>query len=364
MSTSNAGEQTQHHHVLPGEDGDSSWLARLNDFERQETRRQVKFKRDHWPRLQDGVWSKRPSETYPHILPEGHLKKGLFPVMADAVIDYCAQEAIAIHSEALNLRSSQVACFNVMFPLRLDLDLARRVLAPLLPGVQRVLSIDFEYTGNDGATLWLGEPAGGKRGQNRTSIDVAIKWDEGKQKILTLVEWKYTERGYGACGGATSVGNKDKIACTQLHLTSSEDRKRCYLTLSRQHRHYWDHMVEAGINLERLEKMRPGCPFRGPFYQLMRQFQLAAYLRRPDAGEKVDVVEVVSVAFRGNTSLLDPGPYAALGSTITEAWNSALHAGVPPLRHVAVEQIADAIKADGAANATELAGYLSERYGL
>jgi hypothetical protein len=97
-----------------------------------------------------------------------------YPAMAQALIDYCDQFKIAIHAEALNLKSSQVACFNVIFPLRLDLDLAARVLQPLLPDVDKVTAIEFEYTGDEGASKWLGEPAGGKRGQNRTSIDAAI----------------------------------------------------------------------------------------------------------------------------------------------------------------------------------------------
>jgi len=35
-------------HVLPGEaGGDTSWFQRLNDFEKQETLRQVAYKRRH-----------------------------------------------------------------------------------------------------------------------------------------------------------------------------------------------------------------------------------------------------------------------------------------------------------------------------
>lgn len=349
-------------HCLPGENGDSTWLARLNTFELQATLRQVAFKRQHWPGLADGVWSKRPSESYPHILPEGHLKDAFFPDIADAVLDYCSRNMVAIHSEALNLRSSQVACFNVMFPLKQDLALAHRALAPLLPGVQQVTCIEFEYTGNAGATLWLGEPPGGMRGQNRSSIDVAVWWTNGMHHILTLVEWKYTERSYGTCGGATSEHNDDKAACKELKAAADGRQKRCYLTQGKQHRRYWEHMEEAGIDLAALRRVA-GCPFRGAFYQMMRQYQLAAYLRRPEAQANADKVEVASVAFRGNTSLSDAGPYGCLGSSITEAWNASLR-GVPALRHVEVESVAAAIRAEASTSAAQLVGYLSERYGL
>jgi hypothetical protein len=112
---------------------------------------------------------------------------------------------------------------------------------------------------------------------------------------------------------------------------------------------------------------------------------------RHAARDTIGLASWALVAPRGNTALFAPGAYARLGATIVEAWNSGLcpapeseqrapgwaaahhslfadalrpshpASRVPPLRHVAVEHIADAIKAAGAA---ELVGYLGERYGL
>ena len=125
-------------HCLPGEySGDDSWFLRLNAFEQQETRRQVAFKRSRWPELNDGVWSKRANYQYPHILPEGHMAKALYYPVADQILKYIEDEDIALHTEALNLRSSQVCCFNVLFPLREDKELGRLVLAPLLASLQK-----------------------------------------------------------------------------------------------------------------------------------------------------------------------------------------------------------------------------------
>lgn len=347
-------------HSLPGETGDSTWLERLNEFERQETIRQVEFKRRHWPELSDGVWSKRPTYSYPHILPDGQLDKVFYPPIADDVISYCRDNDIAIHSEALNLRSSQVACFNVMFPLRSNSDLAKKALKPLLPGVKNIDCIEFEYTGDEKATEWLGEPAGGKRGQNRTSIDVAIWWEDSEKGMLTLVEWKYTERSYGTCGGFKSSGNKNKQRCLELDITLPSVAEECYLTQGKNTRLYWSRMQEAGINLASLTVV-DGCPFRGPFYQLLRQYLLAAFLRR---SETVDEVNVASVAFRGNRSLHQVTPHLKkLGDTVISAWNRGL-IGVPELRHIEVEDIVDAMKIDDSDAARSLVNYLNDRYGL
>lgn len=347
-------------HSLPGEGGDSAWFRRLNDFQQQETRRQVKFKRRRWPELPDGTWSKRPTYSYPHILPRGHLKKAFYRDIADDVQSYCDENDIALSTEARNLKSSQVACFNVMFPMRSNAQLAKTALRPLLPGVDNVSRMEFEYTGDEGATDWLGEPPGGKRGQNRTSIDVAIWWEDAEKSILTLVEWKYTEPSFGTCGGFQSRGNKNRQVCRKLRVTSPQAAKRCYLTQERNKRCYWRRMKEAGIDLTALARVK-GCPFRGPFYQLLRQYLLAAYLRQ---SKEADRVGVASVAFRGNHSLHRvPRHLRQLGDSVIAAWNSALQ-GVPELRHVDVEDIVAAMRADDSSAARSLVSYLNDRYGL
>lgn len=70
-----------------------------------------------------------------------------YPPIADAVLKYLLDEDIVLHTEALNLRSSQVSCLNVMFSLSRDLNLATKVLNLLLPGVKKIWSTQFEYTG-------------------------------------------------------------------------------------------------------------------------------------------------------------------------------------------------------------------------
>jgi hypothetical protein len=74
--------------------------------------------------------------------PKG-IKKSFYQPVAQQIIEYCYNEQIAFHTEILNLRSSQVCCFNVMFPLKKDLKLAAEVLQVMLPGVKEVKDIEF-----------------------------------------------------------------------------------------------------------------------------------------------------------------------------------------------------------------------------
>ena len=276
-------------------------------------------------------------------------------------MDYLDESDIAAHSEILNLRSSQAACLNLLFPLKLDLELAITVLAPLLPTVNRVANIEFEYTGPQPATTWLGDPPDGKRGQNRTSIDAAIWWeDSGSIWRLTFVEFKYTERQVRGCGRYTSSGNPDRQICRTLDVLTGNPEERCYEashSSSRTTRRYWEHLEEAGIKLDRLGKAT-GCPFRKPFNQVMRQFLLTAYHRKAEFGP--DQVDVTVLDFDGNDSLARvPKELSTLGPDIVSAWNDAL-GEVPHLRKINVSQLAEEIPR---AN-LDSKNYLSLRYGI
>lgn len=322
-------------HTLPGEGGDSRWFERLNKFEQAETRRQVLFKRKHFPGTEDGSWSKNPAHRYPHILPKGDFKRVFYQPIVQQVLEYCNNEQIAFHTEILNLRSSQVCCFNVMFPLKQDLKLAAEVLQVMLPGVKEVKEIQFKFTGDYGSAQWLGESTGAKRGQNRTSIDVAIRWADGEKNYWTLGEWKYTEHGFGACGGYQSKGNKDRRFCVELPATQYKtNHNGCYLHCKKS-RQYWQRLDEAGISFDALDGAK-NCPFRGPFYQLLRQYLLASYLRKSSS---IDEVFVAAIHFRGNKSLNRlPRYHKKLASDVIDLWNKML-VGVPKLQSIYVEDI-------------------------
>jgi hypothetical protein len=355
-------------HVLPGEEnGNTSWFYRQNDFERQEILRQVKFKRRHWPELGNGKLAKLPWHTYPHILPDGHRRKAYYEPIADEILNYLDEEKIAIHTETLNLKSSQAACLNFLFPFRLDLSLATRVFKFLLPGLKEVTGIDFEYTGPIEATQWLGEPLGGQRGQNRTSIDAAIFWeDEDSRHRVALVEWKYTERNFGVCSAFTNGSRAEREVCRSINVAEDHNpAQRCQLTNGKRHRsrRYWEHMKKAGISLKAFENLQ-GCPFQGPLYQLMRQFLLGSFMVIDNI---VDKFEIVSMGFAGNKALnkipkhLQPMVKQDTNSVV-DIWNSALMVD-NKLRHVNVEELMRQVDSVGLFDAN-WRSYITEWYGV
>ncbi len=359
---------TVRRHVLPGESGgDTAWFDRQNAFEQSEILRQVAYKRNHWPKLEDGRFSKRPDYAYPHILPSGHENLAFYGPLGDAVLQYMKDEDIALHTEALNLKSSQVACLNILFPLRQNLDLAVDVFGQFFPQLKSVSWVEFEYTGPDEATKWMGEPKAGKRGQNRTSIDASVKWidDDGKSHV-SLIEWKYTEHGFGQCSAFQSAEKDMKGRCRSLNVaTDPEPAKACLLTDGgdKRSRRYWEHMDNAGVSLNAFTGIS-GCPFQGPLYQLMRQFLLARYV--VESGE-ANYSDVVSIGFSGNSALPDvPVQLRPLqknkNQDIVEVWNSVLN-GVPEMHHITVEKLMEAFDGSRLTD-NDWRDYIRERYGV
>lgn len=352
-------------HVMPGDanadEKNVVWFSRQNPFEQEELRRLVAFKRDILGITEDGFSSKHPNYTYPHILPAESLNQAFYSPMADPIIQYLAKENIQQHTESLNLKSSQAACLNLLFPLRQNLRLATEVLRPFLDGLVDVTGIEFEYTGQDeaggdrGCTEWLGEPPNGKRGQNRTSIDAAIFWRNSQgQRCATLVEWKYTERSFGGCSAFNDGSAAEKARCR------GNNGRDCMLQEGGPYRSrlYWSRLEEAGIDVGRLSQIA-GCPFRGPFYQLMRQYLVARYML---VAKTVDRTEVVAVHFSRNEALKAvPPDLRQLGcKDVLEAWNSVLH-GVPPMRAIEAERLMAAYDASAGVDAG-WRGYVRQRY--
>jgi hypothetical protein len=356
------------HHVLPGEEnGDLSWFYRQNQFERREILRQVAFKRKHWPEAGNGKFAKLPQHTCPHIFPDDYSHYAYYEPIAGEINNYLESEDIAIHNETLNLKSSQVACLNFLFPFRLDLFLATKIFKSILPGLYKVNNIEFEYTGDLDVTKWLGEPLSGKRGQHRTSIDAALFWDDDNlRRHATLIEWKYTEPNFGVCSSFSKSNRKGKAICKSINVAKDDHpAQRCQLTNGRTHRsrRYWERMENAGISLRAFSKVE-GCPFRGPLYQLMRQFLLGVYLVE---NKIVDQFEIVAMHFAGNRALhriprhLQPMVQEDTESVI-DIWNKSLLVK-NKVRQITVEDFMKQVDKVGIIEAN-WREYIAERYGV
>lgn len=364
-------------HKMPEDTGteDTTWFTRQSVFEQKVIKQQVKYRRARWPGLPNGPFSKQPNHTYPHILPSA-VQLAFYDGFALEVLHHMKDQDIAIHTEALNLKSSKVACINFLYPLARDPELASRVLPCIIPNIKAVKRIEFEYTGQNEksrkhqpCTAWLNEPRSGKRGQNRTSIDAAIFWtDLADESHATLVEWKYTERNFGICSMYQKLKKeKRQHACDNLNVLDQPE-SACPLARPGRYcdRRYWQHMPASGISLAKLAVIR-GCPFQGPFYQLMRQFLVAQFVRQStDPEHSAHHVDVMALEFEGNEDLHEvPKEIAALaapGDTVIDVWNSALH-NVPPLRSATAEQL---MAGYDAATGIDPAWreYIRDRYGI
>ncbi|GDX83678.1 hypothetical protein LBMAG42_54890 [Deltaproteobacteria bacterium] len=346
--------------------GCADWFTRYTPFIQAETRRQIAYKRRMWPDVPDGAHAKYTNHTYPHILPDSDWRLNLFAPIAAQAEAYLRAENIEIHSEKANLRSSQFACLNVLFPLRLNLDAARAFLAPCLPGVRRVLSVEFEVTGNDDALAFMGDPPGGKRGANRTSIDAVVEWlndthDTPQTKPhCTFIEWKYTEEGFGSCGGYASKGNPNPRVCETLDPLKNPVAS-CYLASgasSRVRRNYWKHTPPTWLTAL---AGATGCPFRGPLYQLWRQRLLADHFASTG---RYSSVNLVAVHWSANASLADVPPAlrgaAQPKETVGQLWNRATGG----FTELPIEALLRAYDDAPTSQLSEWREYVRERYGV
>jgi hypothetical protein len=359
------------YHVLPGkkrnDSEDEGWFHRMNQFQRKETLKQVVFRDNNFPGISNGPYSKNPDHLYPHILPPGNESRVYYGDYDD-IKEYFDESGITFHTESLNLKSSQVCCINLLFPLKKDISKATAVFKLLFPNLQNISKIEFEYTGDDNEYRELGEPESGKRGQNRTSIDAAVFWkDKSNIEHISFIEWKYTEPGFGGCSAFNDTDKDEvKLKCLNQRVLESPE-EYCLVTTGSplRNRTYWKLMEKAGIDIN-LFTSKEGCPFRGPFYQLMRQYLLAYLVTKNKPEAKV---EVVSMAFENNASIHKIPRYlkdlAATQNTkdIITLWNSIIKPPSLPLGYITVEKFVKAVDDSGAYDES-WRNYIKERYGL
>ena len=302
-----------------------------------------------------GKWQ---GKEYRHILPRELWDLNLWePIRASARIHFLEQ-GISWHEQRHNLLSSQIQCVNVFYPLRDAQELLGSFLVNYVPRLMRVGRMHFEYIGDKN---YLKEPGG--RGSMRTSADVAVEWfDAANSRNLLLLEYKFTEREFGRCGGATSRGNRDKSRCRRASEIISAPGKMCYL-VEPKGRPYWDIALapDGPLNAGVLAS-ESHCPFRYDFYQLMRN-QFLAHQIESDPGSGFDSVTFGVVYHRDNEHLLRMGhPFGGERNPLT-AWRSLLR---EPKRFIwfTVQELLEAVDAKLPSRLAHWRAFLRARYEL
>jgi hypothetical protein len=174
-----------------------------------------------------------------------------------------------------NMLSSQALAFNLFAPLAAHLALGARVLAPMLPGLSRLCSVQIEHT-PDGAIF------GDQSARGGVDCDVLIEAEIGAQRVVLVVETKLVEPDFSACGfrrpGRAARGQR---VCPP-EVAVAEAPEACAYQHAKGYR-YWDRARALGT-LAPLPAV--GCPFGGPLWQLWVNHTLAhAEAERRGAGE-------------------------------------------------------------------------------
>ncbi|HKP57121.1 MAG TPA: hypothetical protein VJV78_10385 [Polyangiales bacterium] len=159
-----------------------------------------------------------------------------------------------------NMLASQALCFNLFAPLSQDLALAAEVLAPFVPGLVHVRSIELEYT----PAFDVFRDQVGLAG---VDCDVLIEFEAEPGVLGVLViETKFVEESFSACK------HRARGDCP-ADVRIQRDFSGCRYA-SKNEFAYWQRSAETGsLRLQLVEQ--PGCPFEGPLWQLWVNHTLA-----------------------------------------------------------------------------------------
>ncbi len=197
-----------------------------------------------------------------------------------------------------HLLSSQVACVNHLYPVRTRKDCCDAILKNIDSDISQALNVDngfieFEKTGKKP----LGKEKSIQRGANSTSIDaLMLGQNQNEEKILVLIEWKYTESYY-----PTSI------------LVSDSGTNR------------------LDVYKELLEN--PDCPiitndlqglFYEPYYQLMRQNLLGWTMTNRKEYGTVDWIHIHIIPNENKELREKITSPNLIGKTLEESWKNQL----------------------------------------
>jgi hypothetical protein len=167
-----------------------------------------------------------------------------------------------------NMLSSQAMAFNLFAPLAADLDLATAVLAPFVPGLGSVRSIELEHT--PAADVFRDQSKFGG-----VDCDVLVEFEaRDRSRGVLVVETKFVEPSFSHCGHRKPDA---RDPCPQ-DVVVGDDFQGCRYARKNKFL-YWQRSAET--KALRLPLARnAGCPFSGPLWQLWVNHTLAHVVAR------------------------------------------------------------------------------------
>ena len=298
-------------------------------FRKEMQEQQAKWRAKALPEIEErGKWR---GEPYDHILPQSEWTMGLYPEIQAAIPEYIAKCKIKPHTAKNSLVSSWVLGANLYFPFGQLLE-GKQVLADFLreavdSRIQAVTEVILEFEEEEprGTQSILGE-AGGSRGANQTSPDVAVRvqLDDGT-KGLVLVEVSFCEATFESCSAKEKALDllDARMKCSDLALVLADPSFCC-----EQHasvgRRYFDHLGKPLANASPAKGA--SCPAAANGYQLFRQQALAEGL----AASGVYGLVASCLAYHEGNSALD-GCLKGSGISHVSEWGT-LFAGRAPFK--------------------------------
>ena len=302
------------------------------------------------------------------VLSEAHQQKWKESPVYDKSLLGSIDNSVQLHNEINNVRSSAAACMNTIGNIAKNKKDLISFLGRFNIEIEDILSFptgasfDGEVYKDSGNVVfeWIGpkrsplHEVGGKRGQNRTSIDAFVLATIKGKVTQLLIEWKFTE----AYNGRTQLQKFAGIAGSErLRRYSS-----CLAKLRKNHDFPFRMDYEGGIGLYDLGYE--------PYYQLMRM-TLLAKLTTPfefDNGLRVEDYRIIHLSHSQNKRLstlsknhisYTPGLRQYAGESLHEVWNENILSEIEETKfYPGYWNEGIGIISDG-----KLREYLTERYG-
>jgi len=323
----------------------------MQNLREQMEERQIKYKEEVLAIEGMELWRGR---HYPHILPKRNWDLNLWEGIREEAERYFDENEIAWHMQRHNLLSSQIMCVNIFFPLRQHRGILEVWLSHYFSELERVTKLDFEYVGPKNYFNELGG-----RGQNRTSSDLAITWqDKEDRKNMLLLEFKFTEPDFGKC---SKQGNTNPKRCLSSKDIVSSHKTQCYR--SEVGRPYWDMVLSSDSPFKKESlTVESYCPFHYDFYQLMRN-QLLAHCIQSDSEEEFNRVDFGVIYHTDNEALTRMSRSFGGEYNPLKAWHKLLKN--PDTFHVfTVQEFLDDIEPNLRGDLENWRAYLKQRYDL
>ena len=302
------------------------------------------------------------------VLSERHQRRWKNHHIFDSAVIAGIDDGVQLHRELCNPRSSAAACINTIGSIARNKDDLTAFLNEFDVGVQEIIpfptgvDVDGEVYNDVGNVVfeWMGPrrspigERGGKRGQNRTSIDAFVLAVVNGKVTQLLIEWKFTE----TYNGGQNLQKFSGIAGNErLRRYSS-----CLARLRKAKDLPFRMDYEGGIGLHDFGYE--------PYFQLLRMTLLAKLTTPLSLGDgpTVEDYQIVHMSHSDNSGLntlsrshvsLLPGLKQHAGRTLHEVWRSEL------LSDAEASKFCGGYwdKAIGAISDGDLKDYLLRRYG-